>query len=161
MQQRARAILLVLLLAASCRGDRKPAADPAAAHALLDQYMGTVEQVARGGSLDALEPQLTEQATRAAELKSTGVVSDEFYRRHQRLLEVTRAATTATPGESEKKKLLDFLDSVEGKKDRVLEGGLAQLGPALVEEILSLHMLADGTTDRAAARQKYLGGAGG
>jgi hypothetical protein len=156
-----RTAVLVLLVAVACRGEKKSAADPAAAHALLDEYMSTVELVAKGSSLETLEPQLADQAKKAAELKATGAVSDEFFRRHQRLLAVTRAATTPAPGEAEKKAILDFLDSVEGKKDRVLEGGLAQIGPALVEEILSLHMLADGTTDRAAARQKYLGGAGG
>jgi|SRR5678815_5094906 len=156
-----RLAVLVLLVAASCRADKKSAGDPAAAHALLDEYIGTINVVAKSGSLEMMEPQLAAQAKKAAELKATGAVSDEFARRHQRLLDVTRAATTPAPGEAEKKTILDFLDSVEGKKDRVLEGGLAQIGPALVEEILSLHMLADGTSDRAAARQKYLGGAGG
>jgi hypothetical protein len=156
-----RTAVLVLFAAAACRGEKKPAADPAAAHALLDQYMGTVEQVAKGGSLEVLQPELAAQEKKATELKATGAVSDEFFRRYQRLLGVTRAATMPDPSEGEKKTILDFLDSVEGKKDRVVEGGMAQIGPALVEEILSLHMLADGTTDRAAARQKYLGGAGG
>jgi hypothetical protein len=153
--------VLVLFVVVSCRGEKKPASDPAAAHALLDQYMSTVEQVAKGGSLEVMGPQLDALANKAAELKATGAVSEELSRRYQRLLDVTRAATTPAPGEAEKKAILDFLDSVEGKKDRVLEGGLAQIAPALIEEILSLHMLADGTTDRAAARQKYLGGAGG
>jgi hypothetical protein len=161
MQRRAGTVVLLLLVAVSCGKNKPSAGDPAAAHALLDQYMGTVDQVAKGGSLEELAPQLAEQGRKAAELKATGAVSDEFFSRHQRLLQVTRAATTPAPGEAEKKTILDFLDSVEGKKERVLEGGLAQIGPALVEEILSLHMLADGTSDRAAARQKYLGGAGG
>lgn len=160
MQRRA-AFLFLFLVAASCSGKKSASSDPAAAHALLDEYIATIEQVAKGGALETLEPRLAEQASKGEALKAAGKVPEEFYRRHRRLIDVTRAAITPAAGEAEKKAILDFLDAVEGEKERVVEGGLTQIGPAVVEEILSLHMLADGTTDRAAARQKYLGGAGG
>jgi hypothetical protein len=151
---------MVWLVTVSCGEQKGSAPGGADAHALLDEYVATIQSIAKSGSIDGLEPALDEQQRKGEALKARGVLSDEVARRHRRILDVTRAATRPAAGEAEKQTILEFLDAVEGKKERVVEGGLAQIGPALLEEILSLHMLVDGTSDREKARAKYLGGPG-
>ena len=150
---RSRVLFLLFATLLACGGKKE---DPAAGHALLAEYIEGFRVLAGGGSTEILEPMLAEQTAKLEELKAAGKVSAAFAERHRRLIEVTRAVITPNAGEAEKQKVRDFLDAVEGKKERALQGGLAEFAPALAEEVLSLHMLLDRTTDREKARAKYL-----
>jgi hypothetical protein len=158
--QRIPATLLLVVVLLACgekeRSAASPGGDPAAGHALLGEYVSELQQLAKHGSVDLLEPFLADQLGKATELEKAGEVGDEFVRRHRRIIDVTRAVIAPQPGAAEKQKVIAFLDAVEGKKQRTLNGGLVEVAPALVEEVLSLHMLLDGTSDREAARTKYL-----
>ena len=146
----------VALLALFACGSRTERIDPAAGHALLDEYVATFEQVAKGGSLDVLLPLLADQETKGDSLKASGKLSAAFADRHRRLIDVTRAVVAPNAGEAERQTVRAFLEAVVGKKEPALGGGLAEIAPALIEEVVSLHMLLDGTTDRKAARARYL-----
>ncbi len=150
--------LLVLLRASfGCGSDKEKRVDPAAGHALLAEYVDTVQSMARGGALADLGPMLDQQLEEARRLEKEGKLPGEVVRRHRRLVEVTRAVITPSAGPDEHEKVRKFLDAVEGKKDRAPGGGMAAIAPALVEEVLSLHMLLDRTSDREKTRAQYLG----
>ena len=152
--------LLAVTLVAACGGEKKAAGDragdPAAGHALLREYIAGFRILAGGGTADVLDPQLAEQAAKGEALVASGTLSAAFGERHCRLIDVTRAIIAPGGGEAAKQKVRDFLDTVEGKKERSLEGGLAEVAPALAEEVLRLHMLLDGTTDREKTRATWM-----
>lgn len=150
-------VLFLLATLVAC-GSKKETrvGDPAAGHWLLGEYVVGFQQLARGGSVEALEPLLAEQAAKGASLKAAGKVPAEFAERHRRLIDVTRALIAPNAGEQEKRQVRDFLDAIEGKKPRELAGGLAEVAPAIAEEVLRLHMLLDGTTDREKTRANYV-----
>jgi len=149
--------LLLLLASFGCGSDKEKRVDPAAGHALLAEYVETVQSMARGGALAELGPMLDQQLEKARRLEKEGKLPGEVVRRHRRLVEVTRAVITPSAGPDEHEKVREFLDAVEGKKDRAPGGGMAAIAPALVEEVLSLHMLLDKTSDREKTRAQYLG----
>lgn len=148
--------LLLLLASFGCGGDKEKRVDPAAGHALLAEYVDTVQSMARGGALAEVDPLLAEQLEKAARLEKEGKLPGEVLRRHRRLVEVTRALVTPNPGPAERQKIRDFLDAVEGHEKRSPGGGMAEIAPALVEEVLRLHMLLDRTSDREKTRAQYL-----
>jgi hypothetical protein len=149
--------LLFLLASFGCGGEKEGRVDPAAGHALLAEYVETVQSMARGGALADLGPLLDQQLEKARRLEKDGKLPGEVLRRHRRLVEVTRAVITPSAGPAEQEKVREFLDAVEGKKEHPLSGGMAEIAPALVEEVLSLHMLLDKTSDREKTRAQYLG----
>ena len=149
--------LLLLLASFGCGSEQEKRVDPAAGHALLAEYVAAVQSMARGGALAELGPLLDQQLAKARQLEKDGKLPGEVLRRHRRLVEVTRALIAPGPGPDEQKKVREFLDAVEGKKERSLRGGMAEIAPALVEEVLSLHMLLDRTSDREKTRAQYLG----
>lgn len=149
--------LLLLLASFGCGSEKEKRVDPAAGHALLAEYVATVQSMARGGALADLGPLLDQQLEKARRLEKDGKLPGEVLRRHRRLIEVTRAVITPTAGPDQEKKVRDFLDAVDGKEERSLRGGMAEIAPALVEEVLSLHMLLDKTSDREKTRAQYLG----
>lgn len=148
--------LLLLLASFGCGSEKEKRIDPAAGHALLAEYVETVQAMARGGALAELGPLLDQQLEEARRLEKEGKLPGEVLRRHRRLLEVTRAVITPSAGPDEQEKVREFLDAVEGKKALALGGGMAEIAPALVEEVLSLHMLLDKTSDREKTRLQYL-----
>ena len=148
--------LLLLLASFGCGGDKEKRVDPAAGHALLAEYVDTVQSMARGGALAELGPLLDQQLEEASRLEKEGKLPGEVLRRHRRLVEVTRAVITPSAGPAEEKKVREFLDAVDGTKAHSLSGGMAAIAPALVEEVLRLHMLLDRTTDREKTRAQYL-----
>ncbi|HEU5061122.1 MAG TPA: hypothetical protein VFU21_31540 [Kofleriaceae bacterium] len=151
--------VVVVLVALACGADeeKKQPGDPAAGHALLAEYVAAFQQLASsGGGVEVLDPLLAEQARNGDALLAAGKVSAGFAERHRRLIEVTRALVAPGGGEEARQKVRDFLDAVEGKKERALGGGLAEVAPAIVEEVLRLHMLLDGTTDREKTRARYM-----
>jgi hypothetical protein len=146
------AYLLLVALVFAC--GKEGGGDTAAAHALLDEYVEMMRAVGQAAGVDAIGPSLAEQEQKAAKLLEAKAVSAAFVARHDRLVRVTRALVT--PG-ADQAEIDAFLDAIEGPKaDRDPGGGMAAVAPAIVEEILNLHMLLDGTTDRSAAREKYL-----
>ena len=148
--------LLLLVASFGCGHEKEKRVDPAAGHALLAEYVETVQSMARGGALAELGPLLDQQLEEARRLEKEGKLPGEVLRRQRRLVEVTRAVITPNVGPDEGKKVREFLDAVEGKKAHPLSGGMAEIAPALVEEVLSLHMLLDGTSDREKTRAQYL-----
>ena len=138
-----------------------PAADPAAGHALLGQFARTVNVIKNGDAGQDLIDALDQQIARGQALAHAGKVSAAFARRHQRLLKMLELVLAPDPDGSHRARTAAALDAfateVEGGPRHLdPDGGLAAIGPILVDELVNLHMLLDGTTDRAAARARYL-----
>ena len=150
------AVVMVAVVVVVACGKKGGGSDPAAGHALLHEYVAAIQEVATQGSAEGLEPVLAGQAAKGAELRSAGKVSGAFAERHRRLIDVTRAVIAPHGGEAARAKVRAFLAAVEGEKRHPPAGGMAAIAPALVEEVLNLHMLLDGSSDREKARARYL-----
>jgi hypothetical protein len=129
-------------------------------HALLDDYVGIMKMIASSSSKPSFDP-LAEHEARASELERAGKIDPTFRTRHRRLVAVTRAmlepSTDPKVRDEQQETLQTFMRDVAGGDAAAvdLNGGLAQVSAALVEEVLSLHMLLGGDTDREAARVRY------
>lgn len=136
--------------------------DAAEGHALLDDYLAHVEQMAKSGSINAFPEALAEHEQRAKKLDDAGKLDPAFRARHRRLVDVIRLVVTPPVDDRARRdtdaQLDAFAREVGGPGAPPIEtsGGLAAIAPLLVEEVLSLHMLLDGETDREKARAKYL-----
>ena len=166
---------LLVLLAAACPNDDGSAKNGASAssqlsaelspsegHALLDEYVELLRQFVQYGSAEPFLAALDEHEQRAAKLATDGKIDTAFRQRHARVVEVTRI-TIAPAGEPAIRRkhtdtLAAFAREVGGANAEPLApgGGLASVVPLIIEEVLRLHMLLDGTTDREATRTKYL-----
>ena len=131
------------------------------AHALLDRYVLSFKELAMSGSGDPqfILEDLTKLKSDLDGMKSK--VPADFYTRCDRLLRVSRLTVTPDPEgklrPTIEKEIKAFLQDVQVRDlEKELEGGLAEVAPAFVEEVLNLHMLLAGTKDRKAARKKYL-----
>jgi DNA-binding protein Fis len=148
----------LVLFSLSCTEKTKK--DYTEAHALLDQYVLAFRQLAMQGSgVAIIMEDLKKMKSDLDALKSK--VPGDFYSRCDRLLKVSRLTVTPDPEgklrDTIEGEIKAFLKDVEGRDpEKALEGGLADVGSALVEEVLSLHMLLEGMKDRKAARKKYL-----
>lgn len=152
-----RALSLSLLFLLAACGGRSPAAEtPAgnadAARALLLDYQQLMRDVAAQGSVDALKTGVTLLETRATGLRDTQQISAAFHDRFARLLHVTRLLTEPETPEA-KKEIEDF--AWEATRQRPQGSGMAAIAPAIIEELLSLHLLLDPQADRAELRKKY------
>jgi hypothetical protein len=101
----------------------------------------------------------------AEQYRANGELTEELERRYTRLLKVTQLMVSPDPDGSKRAasvaEIEAFVADVEGEQRSVdPQGGLAEVGPALADEVLNLYMLLDGTTDREKARDKYLPGLG-
>jgi hypothetical protein len=162
------------LMAAACGGSRRPpaaATEPAAdaappapvdateAVALLHQYVGSFNSGALMGSFDEVLHGLDDLSRRARDDAARGTITEAFHRRYEHLLHVSGLVFETTPSparEAARAELQAFVDKVEGGHHPVdADGGLAAVADALAEEVVSLHLMATGTTDRNAARTLY------
>ena len=152
----AAAALIVFSL--SCTEKTKQ--DYTEAHALLDGYVLSFRELAmRGSGVEFIQEDLKKLKSDLDAMKSR--VPGDFYTRCDRLLTVSRLTLTPDPEgklrPAIEKEIKAFLKDVEGRGlEKELEGGLAEVAPAFVEEVLNLHMLLEGMQDRQAARKKYL-----
>lgn len=153
-----------LLLSSCAKGDKEPdrVKDTQAAHLLLSRYLDLFKLLAGNGTTEMVLQGLDKNASEAHALEREGAASGEFFRRHQRLVEVTRLIMTPDPDGSRRRETIDkvsaFVQSVKGGPPAELKGGLADVAPAIADEVLNLHMLLDGSTDREKTREKYLKG---
>jgi len=152
------AAVALVLFSLSCTEKAKQ--DYTHAHALLDQYVLAFKQLAiQGAGSEIILEVLGKLKTDLDAMKSK--VPGDFYTRCDRLFKVSRLVVTPDPEEKLRdtidKEIKAFLKDIKGRDpQKPLEGGLAEVGLALVEEVLSLHMLLEGTQDRKATRKKYL-----
>jgi hypothetical protein len=152
------AAVALILFSLSCTEKAKQ--DYTQAHALLDRYVLAFKQLAMQGSgAEIILEEIKKLKSDLDAMKSK--VPGDFYARCDRLLKVSRLTVTPDPegklGPTIDKEIKSFLKDIEGRDpEKPLEGGLAEVGPALVEEVLSLHMLLADMKDRKAARKKFL-----
>ena len=131
------------------------APSPTAAHAMLRDYVRLLAHIKNGSGAELIQS-LEELEARSSTAETFGTVSSEFARRFARLVQVTRLIVA--PGGAGDGELSAFVSEVEGQPRQVdPNGGLAEVGPALAEEVIRLHMLAAGNEDRAAAEAAYAG----
>jgi hypothetical protein len=134
-------------------------------HALLDAYVETIRLLAQSGSVEPFLEALAEHEERAHGLQREGKLDAAFLDRHRRLVEVTRLMITPPPDDATRRvnaaRLTAFARDVDGPSASAIEpnGGLSAIAPLLVEEVLNLHMLLEGETDREKARAKWIGSA--
>ena len=176
-------ILIVLAAMLGCRGDassstppptRKaapgaevtaPAAtdspDPASGHAVLDRYAAGLRTLVQTAEPGAVSAAMAADDTEIRKLADEGAVSAELRDRVLRLFEATRAFVAPARDDAARKALQDTLDAfvlaVNGPDSQPdPNGGMASYVPVFREEVLSLHMLLDGSTDRDSARARYM-----
>lgn len=148
----------LVLFCFSC--SEKAKKDYSQAHALLDRYVLAFKELAMSGSgVEFFLEDLKKLKSDLDAMKSK--VPADFYTRCDRLLKVSRLTVTPDPEgklrPNIEKEIKAFLKDIEGRDpEKPLEGGLAEVSLALVEEVLSLHMLLADMKDRKAARKKYL-----
>ena len=180
MRVRWSAISPLLLLAACAAGEPKrgdepadtptpatPAATPAisAAHQLLDEYTAALASVASTGASDHLVGLVFDHQARLGVIERDGKLGAEFARRYGRLLLTSLSVTAPVPSDADPAavaaRLHAYAIEVQGPGAAPIDahGGLAAIGPVLADEVLNLHMLLDGATDREQARAKHPGGA--
>lgn len=161
-----RVLAAILLLAGCGATDTPPAADPpasaatAAGHALLARHTELLLEYAEKGEVESatVGPEIDRQLAEARALRERGELTDEFVRRHRRMLTVTRMALG--PGDPATRAILlaeieTYVRSIDGAPDDIPGAGLAILAPALFAEAVNLHMLLDGVVAPAAAREAY------
>ena len=152
------AAVALILFSLSCTEKAKK--DYTEAHSLLDRYVLSFKELAMtGGGMEFILEDLKKFKSDLDAMKSK--VPGDFYTRCDRLLKVSRLLVTPDPEgklrDTIDKEIKAFLKDIEGRDpEKPLEGGLAEVGPALVEEVLSLHMLLADMKDRKAARKKFL-----
>jgi len=152
------AAVALILFSLSCT--EKAGKDYTQAHALLDHYVLAFRQLAMQGSgMEIILEDLKKMKSDLDAMKSK--VPADFYTRCDRLLKVSRLTVTPDPEGNLRpaieKEIKAFIKDVEGRDiEEELQGGLAEVATAFVEEVLNLHMLLEGMQDRKAARKKYL-----
>jgi len=149
----------IALVVFSLAGCEKTKASYPAAHALLDDYVLAIKQLAMSGDAQFIMEDLAKLKSDLDGMKSK--VPKDFYTRCDRLLMVSRLLFTPDPEGTQRpaidKEIKAFIRDVEGRDiEKELEGGLAEVSTAFVKEVLNLHILLAGTNDRKAARMKYL-----
>jgi len=130
---------------------------------VLLQYVDLFRSIAQEGNIDptVMVGELDKLSAAAKALRKDGVVNDEFLRRYERLLRVTKLILTPSKDDAQRaaieQEVTAFVQDVEGS-DRAVDpmGGLAEVAPALSEELVSLYLLLGGVTDRAAAREQLM-----
>lgn len=135
--------------------------DPAAGHALLERYVAALRAIAASGDPAPMLPALEAEDEQLRALADKGSVSAAFRDRALRLLRVTRAIASPQPDEAAREatraEVNDLVRAVRGPKATPEPGGgLASIAPILMDEVVDLHMLLDGSTDRDAARARYV-----
>jgi hypothetical protein len=134
-----------------------------AGYEVLRGFVELFQAFAKSGNPDAaiMLEELDTLSARANELHGDGKIDDGFLKRYERLVRVTKLVFEPAVDEARRveitRELTAFVQEVEGS-DREVDpyGGLAEIGAALAEEIVSLYMLVDGSTDRQATREKYM-----
>jgi len=155
--RRVRIGLVVAGLAAGASCSRSTAE----AHALLDEYGAMFAAVASSGSVDrtGLLERLEELGKHAHALRAADRIDQRFAARYERLLTVARLLITRSQtweGVAMDPAITAFVREVTGRPLPPNARGFAVVAPAIVEEMLSLRMLLDRTSDREAARARYL-----
>ncbi|MDQ3370677.1 MAG: hypothetical protein M3680_35115 [Myxococcota bacterium] len=136
------------------------ARDAAAGHTLLDDHLRVLQQMGLGATAE-LMPELDRQAALAKSLETAGRIGPAFARRFDALSDATRALITPAPDaaarEALAQRLQTWVSGVEGGAGLSPENlTMATIAPLMVEELVDLHMLLDGSTDREATRQRYV-----
>jgi hypothetical protein len=165
-------VLIVLAALLGCRGDGSPKAEPAptaapaapsaaAGHALLGRYVAALRGLASSGDPAPVIAAITAEETEIRSLADKGAVAPELRDRTLRLLGVTRGllapATDDAARQATKARLDELVHAVRGPNESLpVEGGLSVIAPVLTEEVLNLHMLLDGSTDRDQTRARYM-----
>jgi hypothetical protein len=126
--------------------------DPAEGHALLHRYTEIMSTAAEHGSVEPVPSQLDAELARARALAADGRIPREFHERYRRLVDVSRAIVAPRPDDASralgKAEIEAFIRDVKGPGAVVsLDGGLASLGPVLIDEVMRLHTMLDGPTN--------------
>ena len=127
-------------------------------HSLLERYVHLIRAVVVHGSADQMIELFDELGGEAA--REASKLGPELTRRYQRLLAVTIVMLTPDPDGEERPLVVEeleaFIAEVEGKPRKLdRKGGLAEIASALTEEVINLHLMLDGSSDREAAREIY------
>lgn len=133
-----------------------PEVSAAEARELLDQYVKAMRAIAATDDPEPMREYLRELAGRTVSIDTV----EEFGERFRRMVRVSDALFDDEKSRSEETEtvLKTFFEEVTGEKiDEGKPLAPAEMSPALEEELVSLYMMVDGTADRDAARQRYLG----
>jgi hypothetical protein len=165
------AAVVVAIACVACGGSGKqpeprtpPAAlDPAKGHALIDGYFATMQEFSTTAGVEPTIVRLDAQLEAGVAAHEGGAIADDVFERHQKLVAITRKLFEPLGDDDAKREAIvaearAWATGVEGAGEIGNGPTLVAFAPAIVAEVVNLHMLIDGVTDpaqRDAYTKKY------
>jgi len=135
--------------------------DPVKGHELVDTYFENMRSFSVYGGVEPMLPALEVQLSAGRVAHEAGEIADDVFERHQTLVTMTAKLFEAAADETERKATAEEVRAwavrVEGAGEIGDGAILIVFVPAILAEVVNLHMMIDGVpaADREAQRAAY------